>query len=87
MMCAELEQLRTELADRAYELDCRGQASAADLAAEIAARLAQLIATHANADAKARTAYQAQGRDRLRPVRRTLALRFPDRTTRRSSLP
>lgn len=45
-MCAELEQLRADLADRAYELDCRGQHGAADLAAEISARLAQLIARH-----------------------------------------
>ena len=67
MMCAELEQLRTELADRAYELDRRGQAGAADLAAEISARLAQLIATHAAGDAKTRTLPPT--RDHSRPVR------------------
>lgn len=38
-----LTELRVHLADRAYDLDCRGQAEAADLANEISAKLEQLL--------------------------------------------
>ena len=38
-----LAGLRIELIDLAYELDCRGQSEAADVATTVAARLAELL--------------------------------------------
>ena len=38
-----LAGLRIELIDLAYELDCRGQCEAADVATTVAARLAELL--------------------------------------------
>jgi hypothetical protein len=46
----QLEQLRTELIDRAYLLDRAGRADAADLANELAGRIGDLM-TGAGGDA------------------------------------
>lgn len=43
-MLDQLEQLRTELADRAFVLDRCGRADAADLAHELVGRIGELIA-------------------------------------------
>lgn len=43
-MHTQLEQLRTELIDRAYLLDRGGRADAADLANEMAGRIGELVA-------------------------------------------
>jgi hypothetical protein len=48
-MYDQLEQLRTELIDRAYLLDRCGRADAADLANELAGRIGELIAGAAGA--------------------------------------